>query len=266
MHLTLEFIKEKIKDFKPELAIVLGSGLGAFCDGLDGISIPYGDIPGFSPAKVKGHKGELLFCNIHGKNCVIMQGRFHFYEGHPLCQTTYPIKVFKKLGVEKLILTNAAGSLRKDLAPGSIMIISDHINFMGSNPLIGENDDTLGTRFPDMNEVYSKRMRNILKQCAQKLDIELREGVYCALSGPSYETPAEVKMLSILGADATGMSTVPEAIVAKHCSIETLGISLITNYAAGLSDAAPNHKEVVEMGNTAGQKLCMVLKVFVKNI
>lgn len=266
MHLTLEFINEKTKGFKPELAIVLGSGLGAFCEGLCGISIPYCDIPGFSPTKVKGHKGELLFCEIYGKKCVIMQGRFHYYEGHPLCQTTFPIKVFKRLGVKKLILTNAAGSLKRELPPGSIMLIDDHINFMGSNPLIGENDDTLGTRFPDMNEVYSKNMQKIFKECAEKLGVELKNGVYCALSGPSYETPAEVKMLSILGGNATGMSTVPEAIVAKYCSIETLGISLITNYAAGLSDVAPNHKEVVEMGNTAGQKLCMVLKEFVKNI
>ena len=266
MRQTLDFIKEKIKDFKPELALVLGSGLGVFCEGIEGISIPYAQIPGFAPSKVKGHKGELLFCEVENKKCVIMQGRFHYYEGHSLNQTTYPIKVFKKLGVEKLILTNAAGSLKKDIIPGSIMVINDHINLMGSNPLIGENDETLGTRFPDMNEVYSKRMRDILNKCAKKLDIELKEGVYCALSGPSYETPSEVKMLSIIGGSATGMSTVPEAIVAKYCSIETLGISLITNYAAGLCDIAPNHKEVVEMGKTAGGKLCRLLKEFIKNI
>ena len=242
MRETLEFIKSKINDFKPELAIVLGSGLGAFCEGLEGIAIPYSQIKGFAPSTVKGHKGELLFW----------------------AQTTLPIKVFKKLGVEKLILTNAAGSLKKELTPSSIMLICDHINFMGSNPLIGENDETLGTRFPEMNEVYSKRLREIVKNCAQKLNIELKEGVYSALTGPSYETPAEVKMLSLLGADATGMSTVPEAIVGKYCSMEVLGVSLITNYAAGLSDIAPNHKEVVEMGKIAGEKLVELLKESIK--
>lgn len=264
MREALEFIKSKINDFKPEIAIVLGSGLGAFCEGLEGIAIPYSQIKGFAPSTVKGHKGELLFCEVEGKNCVIMQGRFHYYEGHSLAQTTLPIKVFKKLGVQKLILTNAAGSLKKELAPSSIMLICDHINFMGSNPLIGENDETLGTRFPEMNEVYSKRLREIVKNCAQKLNIELKEGVYSALTGPSYETPAEVKMLSILGADATGMSTVPEAIVGKYCSMEVLGVSLITNYAAGLSDIAPNHKEVVEMGKIAGEKLVELLRESIK--
>ncbi len=264
MRKTIDFIKNKTGDFKPESAIVLGSGLGAFCDSLEGIKIPYADIPGFAPSTVKGHKGELLFCEINSKKFVIMQGRFHFYEGHPLSVTTYPVKVFKKLGVDKIVLTNAAGSLRKDLPPGSIMAISDHINFMGSNPLIGKNDETLGTRFPDMNNLYSKRLREILFSCAQKLGIDLKEGVYCALTGPSYETPAEVKMLALLGGSATGMSTVPEAIVAKYCSMEVLGISLITNYAAGLSDIAPNHKEVVEMGRIAGAKLTELLMETVK--
>ena len=263
---TINFIRSKIGDFKPELAIVLGSGLGAFCDNLEGIRIPYADITGFAPSKVKGHKGELLFCEIRSKKAVIMQGRFHFYEGHSLSATTYPIKVFKKLGVDKIIITNAAGSLKKDLTPGSIMLIEDHINFMGSNPLIGENDETLGTRFPDMNDLYSKRLRDIAKTCADKLNIELKYGIYSALSGPSYETPAEVRMLALLGASATGMSTVPEAIVAKYCSMEVLGISLITNYAAGLSDVAPNHKEVVEMGKIAGAKLCELLDETIKLI
>lgn len=264
MQETLDFIKNEIKDFKPELAIVLGSGLGAFCEGLEGITIPYSKIPGFGSSSVKGHKGELLFANVCGKKTVIMQGRFHFYEGYSLSQNTLPIKVFKKLGVNKIILTNAAGSLREDMPPGSIMLIEDHINFMGSNPLIGVNDDTLGTRFPDMNEVYSKRLRAIVENCANKMGIELKRGVYSALTGPSYETPAEVRMLAKLGASATGMSTVPEAIVAKYCSIEVLGVSLITNYAAGLSKVAPNHKEVVEMGKIAGEKLSKLLKESIK--
>ena len=266
MQETINFIKSKINDFKPELAIVLGSGLGAFCDSLDGVRIPYSEITGFAPSTVKGHKGELLFCEIHSKKAVIMQGRFHFYEGHSLSATTYPIKVFKKLGVNKIILTNAAGSLKKDLTPGSIMAISDHINFMGSNPLIGENDETLGTRFPDMNDLYSKRLRDVLFDCAKDLNIDLKEGVYSALTGPSYETPAEVRMLALLGASATGMSTVPEAIVAKYCSMEVLGVSLITNYAAGLSDVAPNHKEVVEMGKVAGLELSKLLHETIKHI
>lgn len=245
---------------------MLGSGLGAFCDNLSGITIPYADIPGFAPSTIKGHKGELLFSEINGKKIIIMQGRFHFYEGHSLAQSTLPIKIFKKLGVKTVILTNAAGSVKEDLKPGSLMLIEDHLNFMGSNPLIGPNDDTLGTRFPDMNDLYSKRLRDIAKKCANDLNIELREGIYCALTGPSYETPAEVRMLNQLGGSATGMSTVPEAIVAKYCSMEVLGISLITNYAAGLSSAAPNHKEVVEMGKIAGDKLVKLLREIIKTI
>lgn len=266
MQETLNFINEQIKDFKPEVAIVLGSGLGAFCDGLDGISIPYSKIPGFAPSTVKGHKGELLFCEINSKKCVIMQGRFHFYEGHSLAQTTLPIKIFKKLGVKTVILTNAAGSLKVDMPPASLMLINDHINFMGTNPLIGPNDDTLGTRFPSMNNLYTPKLRELAKACADELDIELKEGVYAALSGPSYETIAEVKMLQTLGANATGMSTAPEAIVAKYCDMDILAISLITNYAAGLSEVAPNHKEVVEMGAIAGQKLVKLLKLIIDKI
>ena len=266
MQETINFLIKKTNDFKPETAIVLGSGLGAFCDNLEGISIPYGEIPGFVPSTVKGHKGELLFCEIFGKRCVIMQGRFHFYEGNPLDKTTYPIKVFKKLGVKNLILTNAAGSLKTDMPPGSLMLINDHINFMGSNPLIGKNDETLGTRFPSMNNAYALRLRELAKSCAYELQIELKEGVYCALSGPSYETPAEVRMFSALGANATGMSTAPEAIVGKYCSMDVLGISLITNYAAGLSEVAPTHEEVVQMGAIAGKKLILLLNKIIEKI
>lgn len=265
MQETINYLIEKTNDFKPELAVVLGSGLGAFCEGIEGISIPYSDIVGFAPSTVVGHKGELLFANAFGKRIVVMQGRFHFYEGNSLQTVTYPIKIFKKLGVKTVILTNAAGSLDKKMKAGSLMLIKDHINFIG-NPLIGKNDETLGTRFPSMNELYTPKLRELAKKCAKKLKIKLNEGVYCALSGPSYETPSEVKMFAKLGGNATGMSTAPEAIVAKYCGLEVLAISLITNMAAGLSKSAPNHKEVVEMGAIAGKKLVQLLGSVIEEI
>ncbi len=266
MQKALDFIKNKIGDFKPEVAIVLGSGLGGFTQGLEGITIPYSEIEGFSPSAVVGHKGELLFCEVNGKKCVIACGRFHFYEGHSLQSTTLPIKIFKKLGAKTVILTNAAGSAKKDMPPGSIMLINDHINFMGTNPLIGKNDDTLGTRFPSMNDLYAKDLRDLVKKLAKESNTELFEGVYCAVTGPSYETPAEIKMFGLMGASAVGMSTVPEAIIAKYCDMQVVGISLVTNFCAGLSEVAPNHAEVVEMGQIAGEKLVKLLKEFIKEI
>jgi len=251
MNKTVEYIKEKIGDFKPEIGIVLGSGLGELADEYCDVKIPFKDIPGFPESTIKGHRGNLVFADINGKKVVMMQGRFHYYEGHSMATVTYPIKVMKKLGVENLIITNAAGGVNPFFKPSSLMIIKDHINFMGANPLIGPNDDELGERFPDMSEVYPKSLRKIAYTCAEKLDIPVERGVYIALSGPTYETPAEVNMVRTLGADAVGMSTVPEAIVAKWMGIKVLGISCICNSAAGVSTVGLSHKEVLEAAEKA---------------
>ena len=249
MQRTIDCIKQRIGDFQPEIGIVLGSGLGDLADEYNEISIPYSEIEGFPTSTVQGHKGQLVFATINGKKIMMMQGRFHYYEGHSMQTVTYPIKIMKKLGVKTVILTNAAGGVNVYFKPSDLMLITDHINFMGANPLIGPNDDTLGVRFPDMSEVYTKSLRELARTCAKQLGIDLQEGVYIALTGPTYETPAEVRMLKILGADACGMSTVPEAIIANHAGIEVLGISCITNMAAGISNTALNHQEVVEQAN-----------------
>lgn len=266
MQSTVDFIRGKIGDFVPEIALVLGSGLGEFTKNLIGVQIPYSDIPDFMVSTVKGHKGSLFFTEIFGKKLVIMQGRFHFYEGYELKDITYPIKVFKKLGVKTLILTNAAGSVKKDLKPSDLMLIKDHINFTAKNPLIGKNDDTLGERFPDMSDIYTASLRETVKTCAKEENIDLKEGVYIMTTGPSYETPAEVKMFEFLGADAVGMSTVPEAIVSNYLGLQTIGISLITNYASGISKEKLSHKEVVEMGNIATEKFTKLVNAIINKL
>lgn len=250
----------------PETALVLGSGLGEFTKDLDGIQIPYSEIPNFKSSTVTGHKGSLFFGEVSGKKLVIMQGRLHFYEGYELSDITYPIKVFKKLGVKTLILTNAAGSLKKELIPSDLMLIKDHINFTGKNPLIGKNDDTLGERFPDMSDIYTESLRTLVKECAIAENIDLKEGVYLMTTGPSYETPAEVKMFGAFGADAVGMSTVPEAIVSNYLGLQTIGISLITNYASGISKERLSHREVVEMGNIATEKFTRLVNSIINKL
>lgn len=242
---TIEFIQKQIKDFIPEMGIILGSGLGDFADSLDGIRIKYSDIPGFETSTVAGHKGQLVFANVCGKRAVIMQGRYHYYEGYHISRIVYPIKVMRKLGVKTLIITNAAGSVNKEYNAGDLMVIRDHINLMGVNPLIGENDSTLGDRFPDMTEVYNNSLAECAEAKAKELKLSVHNGVYAAMSGPSYETPAEINMLRIMGADAVGMSTVPEALVANYCGMKVLGISCITNSAAGVHPSRLSHQEVV---------------------
>ncbi len=266
MESTIRFIKEKIGDFVPEIGIILGSGLGDFADEYNLISISYSDIPGFEKSRVEGHKGQLVFGNVHSKNVIMMQGRYHFYEGYSMQTVTYPIKVMKKLGVKVLIITNAAGAVTKNFTPGDLMFITDHINFMGTNPLIGLNDDGLGTRFPDMSEVYSKDLIVKARVIAEKLNISYQTGVYAATTGPSYETPAEIKMYSILGANAVGMSTVPEAIIANYCGLKVLGISCLTNYAAGVSDRPLNHNEVIETADKVKDNFKNLLTEFIKEV
>lgn len=243
---TIDYIQKQIKGFVPEIGIILGSGLGDFADNLEGIRIKYSDIPGFETSTVAGHKGQLVFAEVQGKKAVIMQGRYHFYEGYHISRIVYPIKVMKKLGVKTLVITNAAGSVNKAYNAGDLMIIKDHINLMGVNPLVGENDATLGERFPDMTEVYNHSLSDIAVEKAKKLNLSIHTGVYAAMSGPSYETPAEINMLRIMGADAVGMSTVPEALVANYCGMKVLGISCITNSAAGVHPSRLSHQEVVE--------------------
>jgi purine-nucleoside phosphorylase len=235
---------------EPRVAVVLGSGLGAFADDFeDAVAIPYEEIPGFVRSTAQGHAGRLVVGKVGPVSVLAMQGRVHYYEGYTLEEVTFPIRTFKLLGVKTIVLTNAAGGVNVQLSQGALMLISDHLNLMGINPLLGANDERFGPRFPDMSTVYSRALQEIVVEEAQALGIELRRGIYAALSGPSYETPAEIHMLRTFGADAVGMSTVPEAIVARHMSMDVLGISCITNMAAGISDEPINHEEVMETGN-----------------
>ena len=251
MQETIKYIKSKIKDFSPKIGIILGSGLGDFADNFENIIIPYYEIPGFEKSMVEGHKGQLVFSVIEGKNIIIMQGRYHFYEGYSMQTITYPVKIMKQLGVKHLIITNAAGAINKNYSPSNLMFIKDHINFMGTNPLIGQNNNDLGIRFPDMSEIYSKELIKKAENIAKELGIKTHTGVYAASTGPSYETPAEINMFKIMGADAVGMSTVPEAIVAKWCNLNILGISCLTNYAAGVVNKPLSHNEVIETAEKA---------------
>ena len=263
---TLSYLNQKTASFKPEIAVILGSGLGVFCDNLQGISIKYSDIPNFGTSTIEGHKGELLFTEICGKKCVIMQGRFHFYEGYSMETSTFPIKVFKMLGVNTLFITNAAGAINKGFSVGDIMMFNDHINFMGDNPLIGKNDNNLGERFPDMSEIYAPHLAEIARKCAKELNIDLKEGIYIATSGPSYETKAEIRAYSILGADVVGMSSAPEAIVANYLKMNIAAFSLVTNYAAGVSNNKLSHSEVLETGKIAGIKLANLIKNIISKL
>ena len=257
---SVNYIKSIINNFIPEIAIILGSGLGALPDDYDCISIPYSDIPNFQKPSIEGHKGRLCFCKIENKNIVMMQGRYHFYEGYSMEQITFPIKVLKGLGVKTLIITNASGTVNKEFIVGDIMLITDHINMMGANPLIGKNNDKLGERFPDMSNIYKKNLIQKVKSIAAENNINLKEGIYMAMSGPSYETPAEVNMAKILGADVIGMSTVPEAIVANYCNIDVIGLSCITNFAAGVSNKILSHNEVIETANNIEEKFKKLIK------
>lgn len=234
-------------DVRPEIGLILGSGLGVLGDELeDAVTIPYEDIPHFPVSTVEGHAGELIVGKLQGRNVVLMKGRFHMYEGYEPERTALPVRVMKALGVSTLLVTNAAGGVNLDYKPGNLMLISDHINLTGRNPLMGPNDNALGARFPDMSEAYSRRLRSIAKETASDLGFTVQEGVYVGLLGPNYETPAEIRMLRTLGVDAVGMSTVSEVIVARHSGIEVLGISCISNMAAGILDQPLSHSEVME--------------------
>ena len=230
-----------------DVAIVLGSGLGAFAETLgDRFALPYDEIPHWPAANVIGHAGRLVGGTIAGRPVLALSGRAHFYEGHDLRTVTFAIRVLGRLGVKTLILTNAAGGINTNFAQGALMVIDDHINLFGANPLVGPNDDRFGPRFPDMTEVYSRRLRALADDTARQIGLPIEHGVYVAVAGPSYETPAEIYAFRTLGADAVGMSTVPEAIVARHMGVEVLGISCITNMAAGVLPQPLHHDDVME--------------------
>lgn len=261
-----EYICSKT-NLRPTIGLVLGSGLGDFADTLeDAVRIPYRHIPYFPVSTAPGHAGALVIGKKCGQVVAAMQGRIHYYEGHTMQTITFPIRVLAKLGVKNLVLTNAAGGANPAYQPGSLMLIRDHINYSGANPLIGENLDQFGPRFPDVSDLYTKRLRIAVKEKAAAAGIHLEEGVYMMFTGPNYETPAEVRMAQILGADAVGMSTAPEALVAGHCGMDIVGVSCITNHAAGVTDQKLDHSEVVEIAarvhDTFQQLLELILTVF----
>jgi len=252
---------------EPRIAIVLGSGLGGFADDFEeAVGIPYEDIPGFKRSTAQGHAGRLVVGKIDSVPLLAMQGRVHYYEGYSLEEVTFPVRTFKLLGIKTLILTNAAGGINVELQQGALMVLSDHLNLMGENPLRGPNDERFGPRFPDMSAVYSPELQELVVEEAKEIGVEVRRGIYGALAGPSYETPAEIVLLRNLGADAVGMSTVPEAIVARHMGLEVLGISCITNMAAGISDEPINHEEVMATGDRVRETFTELLRRVVGGI
>lgn len=251
----------------PEVGIVLGSGLGGFADTFDdSIAIPYGELPGFPVSTVVGHAGRVVAGTVGGRRVVAMQGRSHMYEGHPAWRTTLPIRALALLGVRVLILTNAAGGIRGDLEPGDLLRIQDHLNLSGENPLTGPNDERLGPRFPDMGAAYDPQLGAALDRCAQNLKEPLQRGVYAFMRGPSYETPAEVRMLRAMGADVVGMSTVPETIVAAHMGVKVVALSCVTNLAAGISPTPLRHEEVARVAELAAGRMQALLSAFIAKL
>jgi purine-nucleoside phosphorylase len=264
---AVEAIKKRSGGFQPEVGIILGSGLGPIADRIESpIAIPYTDIPHFHGTSVEGHAGKMVLGKFHGVPAVFLQGRFHVYEGYDMSEVVFPTRVICALGIKTLVLTNASGGINTRFRPGDIMVIEDHINLMGDNPLKGPNLTQLGPRFPDMSEAYAKDCIQILEETAEELAIELKRGVYTGVLGPTYETPAEVRMLRTLGGDAVGMSTVPEAIAANHLGVRVAGLACITNHAAGLSPRKLTHQEVVENIQLSVKQLDRLLETAVPRL
>tara|TARA_A100001015_G_C15042972_1_gene741173 strand:- start:3033 stop:3854 length:822 start_codon:yes stop_codon:yes gene_type:complete len=258
---------QKYKNNPPTVGIVLGSGLGPFVDEIENqILIPYSDIPHFQPTTVEGHEGRVILGNIENTNIIILQGRLHAYEGLPMEQIVFPIRVMASLGLETIILTNASGGINLDYNQGDLVLINDHINLTGTNPLIGKNINELGPRFPDMTTTYNKDLIEIFHQSAKEINYNLKEGVYCSLLGPTYETPAEIKMLRTLGADMVGMSTVPEVIAARHLNLKIVGLSCIANMAAGISKETLKHKDIKDQVNQVIHLFSQILIRSIKKI
>ncbi len=263
---TVGFIQSKINS-TPEFGVILGSGLGGFTNDIDiQITIPYSEIPNFPVSTVEGHKGALVFGTIGEKHVVAMQGRFHYYEGYDMHTVTFPVRVMKLLGVSKLIVSNASGGVNPEYKVGSIVIIKDHINMMPEHPLRGKNDSRLGPRFVNMSEPYSRAMIKKIKEIAYELEIDVKDGVYLGLQGPTFETLAEYRMVKALGADCVGMSTVPEVIVARHMELETLGVSVITDMGSEESIGTITHAEVLEAARKAEPKVRQLIREFIARV
>lgn len=261
-----EYIHEKTT-LIPEAGIVLGSGLGEFAGYIENkVTIPYSEIPNFKNVEISGHAGNLVLGETGGKKVAVLQGRYHFYEGHEIGDVVFPVRVISSLGIKSLILTNAAGGIDENFTPGDLMLITDQINLMGINPLTGRNDERLGLRFPDMSSIYNSKISNIIIEKGRMLDINIKSGVYVGLRGPSYETPAEIRMLSVIGGDAVGMSTVPESIAARHMGVDVAGISCITNMAAGISEKPLDHKEVTETAERVKKDFISLLNAVIPEI
>ncbi len=256
-----EQIKSRLNNLQPEIAIILGSGLGKFADQISSpIVIDYADVNGFPISTVSGHQGRLICGEISGKQVLCMQGRIHLYEGYHPTAIADIIKAYKLLGIKTLIVTNAAGSLKTEITPGSLMLIEDHINLSGFNPLIGPNDESFGPRFPGMDKIYNKQYLDIAKKIASENNIKISKGVYCMVSGPSFETPAEIRLYRTLGADANGMSTVPETMTAAYCGIKVIGISAITNYCTGIEGGSPSHEETLANAALCSDNMTLLVK------
>jgi len=263
---AVRYIGERIS-LTPETGLILGSGLNDLAGEIaDPVVLPYGEIPHFPRSTAPGHLGRLLIGRLEGKPVAVMQGRFHFYEGYPMETLAFPIRVLKLLGVKRLIVTNAAGGVNTSFVPGDLMVIEDHIKMGGGHPLVGPNDPLFGPRFPDMSRAYAPRLTALAESAAKELKADLKRGVYAFMTGPSFETPAEIRMLRTLGADAVGMSTVPEVIVAAHCGLEVLGISCISNMAAGILDQPITEEEVIEAGRMVREKFAALLRVILRRM
>ena len=263
---TADYIRKKLSEI-PKTAIILGSGLGGLVDFMEEKTvIPYKEIPNFPKSSVAGHAGNFVVGKIEGKLVAAMQGRFHYYEGFTARELCYPLYVMKLLGIENLIVTNAAGGVNRDFKPGDLMIIDNYINFIRVNPLIGDNDDRFGPRFPDMSEPYSPVLLEKAEKAAEKLGIDYKRGVYALFNGPCYESAAEIRAFAALGADAVGMSTVPETICGNYLGMKVFGVSCITNMATGIATVKHSHEEVVRVANEASEKLCSWMKEFIVNI
>jgi purine-nucleoside phosphorylase len=263
---AVALIKAK-SQLAPQVGVVLGSGLGEFADRVtEPVAIAFGDVPHFKKASVAGHAGRLVLGKVDGVPVAVLQGRYHYYEGHDISDVVFPVRVLAKLGIAGLLLTNAAGGIGRGLRPGDLMVIRDHINLMGLNPLRGANDERLGPRFPDMSAVYDPEFQEIIVAAQAEIGRTAPRGVYLALSGPSYETPAEIRMLAALGADAVGMSTVPEAICARHMGVRVAGISCVTNLAAGISKQPLSHAEVTETADRVKNDFIRLLEIVIPKL
>ena len=263
---TVDLIRIRCRQ-QPVLGLILGSGLGAYADSFQNRTvIPFAELPHFPSSTILGHSGNLIIGNAEGVSVAALQGRVHLYEGYSIAEVAFPARVLGSLGIRRLIVTNAAGGINTAFKPGDLMLISDHINLMGTNPLTGPNLDELGPRFPDMSEAYDSEMRGIALEAARQMEIPLHQGVYIGLLGPSYETPAEIRMCRTLGADAVGMSTVPEVIVANHMGIRVLGISCITNMAAGILPQKLTHKEVLDTTEMTKEKFRSLLEGIISRL